>query len=197
MIKRQSNYRSRTLRHPLHGIPTFVKELENIRRYEQLKIPALKAVFCATRQTGGELQAILVTEFLGDYRSLFDLFEQWERDGRPPRQQVDTLLTTCAETISTLHRQGLEHRCLFPKHIFYSSSNETPVRLIDLEKTRWKPWSKERIVRDLTALARRSRQLTNRDRVIFLRAYCDCKQLDSTAKQLWHRIAKRVKIKSN
>lgn len=195
VIKRQSNYRSHTLRHPLRGIPTFVKELKNIQRYEQLNVPALKAIFCATRDTGGELQAILVTEFLDDYQSLYELFEQWSQQGRPSSQQINAVIAACAEAIAALHHAGLEHRCLFPKHIFYSATNAPPVRLIDLEKTRWRPWSNDRIIRDLTALARRSKQLTSRDRVRFLYTYCGCEKLDENSKKLWHRIAKRMEEK--
>lgn len=195
VIKRQSNYRSRTLRHPLRGIPTFVKELENIQHYERLNVPGLQAIFCATRKTGNELQAVLVTEFLDDYQSLHDLFEHWSQHGRPSPKQSNTVITACAEAIASLHHAGLEHRCLFPKHIFYSATNTPSVRLIDLEKTRWRPWSNDRIVRDLTALARRSKQLTTRDRVIFLRTYCGSKKLDAYGKQLWNRIAKRIEEK--
>jgi len=193
VIKRQSNYRSHTFRHPIIGVPTFLKEMESIRRYEQAGIPALKAVYCATRKINGELQAILVTEFLNGYHPLELILKNWHEQGRPNRQDCATIAQACGTLVGKLHEQGLEHRCLFPKHIFLrENSGHVDARLIDLEKTRWRPWFEARRVRDLTALARRSKHVSNRERMFFLHAYFGITKLDARAKQLWRAVAKRI-----
>ncbi|OQY17951.1 MAG: hypothetical protein B6I36_08060 [Desulfobacteraceae bacterium 4572_35.1] len=207
IIKRQSNYRSRTATHPLRGIPTFVKEYAFIKRYEQLEIPAMKAVYCATRKHAGEQQAILVTEYLEDYQSLFDLLNETQLRNNPAqRQQWQKVLHSVAQLATNLHARNLEHRCLFPKHIFVPNQilqqkaqqiTQWESCLIDLEKTRWKPWGDGHRVRDLTALARRTPQLSNRDRILFLRSYFGIEQLDTKAKKLWSQVAQRVNKKRN
>jgi tRNA A-37 threonylcarbamoyl transferase component Bud32 len=195
VIKRQSNYRSRTLRHLISGIPTFIKEMDSIARYEKAGVPALNAVYCATRQQGGDLQAILVTEFLSDYESLEAILQRWQQQGRPQRTHCQKVIQATGKLVARLHGQGLEHRCLFPKHIFIAQTDDASARLIDLEKTRWRPWLETRRVRDLTALARRSLTLPNRDRVAFLRAYYAIPHLDERAKNLWRQVAKRINAK--
>ena len=167
--------------------------MESIRRYEQAGIPALKAVYCATRKINGELQAILVTEFLSGYQPLEHILKNWQEQDRPARQDCAAIAKACGSLVGTLHEQGLEHRCLFPKHIFLRvNKDRVDARLIDLEKTRWRPWFEARRVRDLTALARRSKQVTNRDRIYFLRAYFRISKLNAHAKSLWCQVAKRI-----
>jgi len=189
VIKRQSNYRSHTLRHPIKGMATFEKEYAFIRRYEQLGVPAMRAVYCATRQQEGELQAILVTEYLENYRSLFDILN----DTQLPHSSRETMTRLVAQLVARLHEKNLEHRCLFPKHIFVPDDLSQQACLIDLEKTRWRPWGDGRIIRDLTALA----QVNTRDRILFLRYYLGIPRLDSRAKKLWQQIATRIDKKRN
>lgn len=193
VIKRQSNYRSRTLRHPFRGISTFEKEYQFISRYQQLDIPAMQAVYCATRQIGGELQAILVTEYLENYRSLFDIITE----EKLTRQEKMRLAQQVAQLVATLHEKKLEHRCLFPKHIFIPNDPTEKACLIDLEKTRWRPWGSGRIVRDLTALGRRTTNVCVREKIRFMRHYLGIKCLTQEAKQLWHQIDNRISLKRN
>ncbi len=191
IIKRQQNYRSRTLSHPLRGIPTFVKEYRFIQLYEKLRVPATTAVYCATREIDGALQAILVTEFLEGYRSLEEILESWSTKSR---RQRDEIITSVARLIAKLHNEGLEHRCLFPKHIFVPDDiTRHSSRLIDLEKTRGKPWSAQRRLRDLAALVRRTPQVGTRDRVRFFHRYFNSQRMDNNAKNLWRKIIQRRK----
>lgn len=195
IIKRQSNYRSRTLRHPLLGIPTFVKEYNFIRLYQQKAVPATTAVYCATRKQNGKLQAILVTEFLEGYRSLEDILQQWHTTAEQQRRKIITSVATLA---AKLHNSGLEHRCLFPKHIFVPDNMDSEQAcLIDLEKTRWHPWYGRRRLRDLAALARRTTMVNNRDRIRFFRGYFNIEQMDAKAKKLWRQIVDRRRKNNN
>lgn len=195
VIKRQSNYRSRTVRHPIRGISTFIKEYNFIQRYEKLEIPALKTVYCATRHQGTETQVILITEYLSDYLPLSAIQESWsEKDSW---RQRAVIVQSVAQLISKLHRQKLEHRCLYPKHIFVKMNRQsTQACLIDLETTRWKPLGYEFPSRDLSTLARRSNNVTNRDRILFLRHYLGTKQLDPQAKKLWRQVERHINRKS-
>ncbi|ERI52908.1 hypothetical protein N878_17150, partial [Pseudomonas sp. EGD-AK9] len=62
-LKRQSNHLRRSLRQPF-GEPTFAREFRNIRRYGELGIPALQAVFFAQRRAPDERRAVLLTRAL-------------------------------------------------------------------------------------------------------------------------------------
>jgi hypothetical protein len=68
-LKRQSNYVTRTLQHPL-GEATVARELRNIRRYARLGVPSLEALFYGERKVGGEHQAILLTRALDGWAPL-------------------------------------------------------------------------------------------------------------------------------
>ena len=193
VIKRQSNYRSHTLGHPIRGIATFEKEYQFIRRYQKLEIPAMQAVYCATRQVNGELQAILATEYLENHRSLFDILS--DQNYTPSDKTFITKLV--AELVANLHNKNLEHRCLFPKHIFIPNDRNKKACLIDLEKTRWRPWGEGRRIRDLTALARRTANTSTRDKVLFMHYYFGIQKLDKEAKQLWQQVDNRIKLKRN
>ena len=195
IVKRQSNYRSRTMMHPVTGIATFEKEYAFIRRYAAMGIPATQAIYCATRRINGELQAILITEFLDGYSSLADILQKMERGWQPDRQQRDTTIHQVATLIKTLHGNGMEHRCLFPKHIFIPLNSDGNACLIDLEKTRWKPWDSQRLVRDLAAFARRTTIMEKRDIVLFYRTYLGTKKLDNKAKELINAVTARLKKK--
>lgn len=201
IIKRQSNYRSRTLRHPLRGIATFEKEYNFIRRYAQLGVPATKAVYCATRVHNGDLQAILVTEYLEGYRALEDILVELSQkacDQKCLRRRRE-IIASVAQLVAKLHNSGLEHRCLFPKHIFVPDDlHHQQSCLIDLEKTRAKPWSRWRRIRDLAALRRRTTQISARENIMFFRTYLGIKHLNAEAKKLWHQVeARRSKHKNS
>jgi hypothetical protein len=75
-LKRQSNYQTYTLRHPL-GEPSFSREFRNITRYRKLGIPALQAVFYGDRRVNGERQAILMTRALDGWTDLDTLLARW------------------------------------------------------------------------------------------------------------------------
>src|ERR1051325_1758321 len=61
-LKRQENHGTRTVAHPIPGVPTFVREFENIQLCARLGIPALKALYFGCRNEGGNQRAVLLTE---------------------------------------------------------------------------------------------------------------------------------------
>ena len=139
-VKRQEDHLCRTLRHPLSGIPTFYREYRNILRLQRHAIGTLEALYYGDRRKGGHWQAILVTRALDDFSSLDD----WNvANPQPTARQRQSLIAAIASACARLHRQRLQHSCLYGKHVFVRRSPSKPeayeeddVRLIDLEKLR-------------------------------------------------------------
>ncbi|MCM2265315.1 MAG: lipopolysaccharide kinase InaA family protein [Desulfuromonadales bacterium] len=151
-IKRQSNYFTRSLAHPL-GEPTVAREFRTIMRYQELAIPSLHAVFFGERRVGGERRAILVTRALDGWTALENFMADWQ--GRDAEQQRD-IISVCARLVGRLHASGLRHGCLYPKHLFLrEQEGRWEACLIDLEKTRrlWFGWRDQ--IRDLETFLRK------------------------------------------
>jgi tRNA A-37 threonylcarbamoyl transferase component Bud32 len=167
-IKRQANYLTRSLRHPL-GEPTLAREFRNIRRYEQAAVPALEASYFAERHEAGQWQAMLLTRALDGWSELGAWLAQWPVL-TPVRRAA--LLQACGELARHLHAAGMVHGCFYPKHLFLRRKGEAfEARLIDLEKTR-RAWFGERDrVRDLEPLFRRTSVWSEADIRGFLGAY--------------------------
>lgn len=195
VIKRQSNYASRTILHPIAGIPTVVKEFQAIQRYRKKGINTMQPLYCATRRVGQQRQSILITDFLTNYIPLEDLLEQAHKDKTTLSSQT---IKEAAAIVKQLHNNKFEHRCLYPKHIFISAGKSTnQAALIDLETTRWHPLQQGVNIRDLSTLARRSSNAHTKDRIRFLRAYLGIDKMDNTAKSIWHKIVRNVDRKTH
>ena len=151
-LKRQSNHLTRTLAHPF-GEPTFAREFRNIRRYEQLGVPALQAAFFGQRKVGSEQRAVLLTRALDGWTDLDALLSRWSRMGG--KQQA--IIRATGELARTLHRAGLMHGCFYPKHIFLrEQGGDWQACLIDLEKTRPLLLGQRDRIKDLEPLVRRA-----------------------------------------
>ena len=150
-LKRQSNYLSRSLRHPL-GEPTFAAEFRNICRYQRKRVPTLRAAFFAQRRIQNAFRAVLLTRALDDWQDLSGLLDQWENLGKVQQRAA---LVACGHLARQLHEAHETHGCFYPKHIFLRESpGGYEACLIDLEKTRML-FSQRGRVRDLEALIRR------------------------------------------
>ena len=75
VVKKQQNYLSRTLLHPLSGIPTFQREIANLLHFREKGLPTLRPVLFASKSEDGYSRAVLVSEYLVGYRPLSDLIE--------------------------------------------------------------------------------------------------------------------------
>ncbi|MDH4655131.1 lipopolysaccharide kinase InaA family protein [Pseudomonas sp. JS3066] len=152
-LKRQSNFLSRSVLRPF-GEPTFAREFRNIRRYQDLGVPALQAAFFGTRQIDGERRAILVSRALDGWRELASYLELW---GGMAAVQRATLLAAVAILARRLHSAGQVHGCFYPKHVFLRETQDGfEACLIDLEKTRPLLLGRRDRVKDLEALVRRA-----------------------------------------
>ncbi|MCY1275685.1 hypothetical protein D3C76_599990 [compost metagenome] len=167
-LKRQSNYLTRSLLHPL-GEPTFAREFRNIQRYRQLEIPSMDVVFFGEREVGGERRAILVTRALEGWRDLGGWLKEWS--GLAPERRM-ALLRACGMLARRLHEAGQMHGCFYPKHIFLREEGEEfESCLIDLEKTRPLLLGTRDRVKDLEPLLRRAPDWSEADVRQLLAAY--------------------------
>jgi hypothetical protein len=167
-LKRQSNHLTRSFLRPL-GEPTFAREFRNIRRYAELGIPALEAVFFAQRRVPGEQRAILLTRALDGWQDLDAWLAGWETLGRSQRAAI---VQACGELARCLHQAGQMHGCFYPKHIFLrETARGFEARLIDLEKTRPLVFGRRDRIKDIEPLLRRAPVLDETDLGHFLSAY--------------------------
>jgi tRNA A-37 threonylcarbamoyl transferase component Bud32 len=180
-VKRQSNYFTRSLAHPL-GEPTVAREFRTILQYQILTIPSVRAIFFGERRMAGECRAILVTRALDGWVALEDFLRDWStRD----QEQRHGIVAACARLVGKLHGSGLRHGCLYPKHVFLQErQGEWSACLIDLEKTRrlWFGWRDQ--VRDLETFLRKVQIWEADGQQSFLAQYLEVSRSPGTM-QLW------------
>jgi hypothetical protein len=195
-IKRQENHITRTPLHPL-GMPTFLREMRNILRFKQHNIPALEPVYFAHRRVDGNLRAILVTEALDGYVPLETMVQQWQQSGWPKRQQRLRIMDAVADVMRAMNQHHLQHNCFYPKHIFlrFDDNGDVSVRIIDLEKVKWRLFAYAARFRDLYTLNRHSQAWSRTDRLRFFLRYLQLEHLTPAAKLFWQRIARRTLMK--
>ena len=186
-LKRQENHVTRTLLHPLRGIPTFIREMKNIMAMQAADVPALVPVYFSHKNINGAQRAILVTEALEGFTPLdeFNLkalsFIQRKR-----------LIEQVADVLKRLHAQHLQHNCLYPKHLFVKKLDAGfEVRLIDLEKTKRCLFKSNAVLRDLDTLNRHAHNFTQTDRLRFMHAYLGENTSKADLITLWNRLAQR------
>ncbi len=185
-IKRQHDYRSRTLFHPLIGIPTYQRELSNIQRLRRLNIPTLKPLFFSKNKR----DAILITQALDGYQPLDQLEPSLLK-----KTDKQALLAKLAMLLRELHRCHYMHNCCYPKHLFVRKQcpGKWTVRIIDLEKMRRCLFVHSAMIRDLSCLNKRlGTDWSARDRLFFFRSYRGEEHLTRTSKILLRRILRRA-----
>jgi len=196
-LKRQENHRARLWNHPLRGISTFLREFQHIMHYRSSGVPTLEPVYFGMRKIGKDERAILITEELTGFVSLEDRVQRWLRDGAPARPARLRLLRAAATLLRQMHDHGIQHNCFFPKHVFLRVGDDGGVeaRVIDLEKSRWRPSRLVCARRDLYTLNYHSLCWSRSDRLWFFREYLQIDRLTPYAKWLWRHIASRSQRK--
>ncbi|MEL0166664.1 MAG: lipopolysaccharide kinase InaA family protein [Pseudomonadaceae bacterium] len=152
-LKRQTGHLSRSLRHPF-GRPTVVREARALDAYRAAGVKVPGTVFAGARQQQGTWQGLLVTEALRGFVSL----DEWYASNAASQYGAAVhrhMLRELAATLGLAHAQGLQHGCLYSKHVFIRlRSQGVEIALLDLEKSR-RRWRKSAAVRhDLTQLYR-------------------------------------------
>lgn len=189
-IKRQENHMTRTLMHPLNGIPTFLREYHNIQLLHAKKIPTLDVLYFDTKGA----KAVLVTKALEGYISL-DKIEL----STLVSQDKKTLISNIAKVIRHLHLHHYQHNCLYPKHIMVRQrANGWDVKLIDLEKMKYRLVKKLVVIHDLTTFVRHLSEIWSaREKVLFFQAYFEQPKISSQSKKIIHKVCKKIKWKDD
>lgn len=190
-LKRQENHNTRSWRHPITGIPTFLREFSRIMEYRHCGVSTLEPVFFGVRAHGGDQRAILMTEEMAGFTSLSDLGHAWKSSGFPQRDVRKQIVVAVADLLRRMHDHHIRHGCFFTKHVFVRlSEGQAEAKVIDLEKSRRHPLRMACAVRDLYSLNHAPAQEWRvTDRLRFLLCYLGTERLSPGAKRLWRKVA--------
>lgn len=193
-LKRQENHKTFSWRHPIHGIPTFWREFQHIMHYRDCGVPTLEPVYFAARRDGNGHRAILVTEELAGFVSLESLVAGWARDGAPSPGIRRNVIRAVADLARRMHAGRIQHNCFYPKHVFVRIDGEgrAEARVIDLEKSRSRPFATVCALRDLDTLSRHAEGWRRSDRLRFLLDYLGVERLSRYGRWLWRQLAARA-----
>jgi hypothetical protein len=144
-VKRQQNHTRLSVWHPWRGLPTFMVEYDMLKylRMQGVRVPDV--VYAGVRDVQVGRQAILATQALQGYVELTPYCTADKMAAEPD------LLTAVAKALQTLHAAGIQHRALYPKHLFVRRVGDAyEIAFIDLEtaKHMWLPaWQRLRDLR--------------------------------------------------
>lgn len=191
-LKRQENHNRKNWRHPIHGIPTFSYEFNMIQLLVNKQVPSLVPIFFGVRGQANKQQASLMTEELAGFESLEDATETLFSAKTVSLKQQRSLIAQVAQTVGKLHRAGVQHRSLYPKHLFVDKSGERDAVVIDLEKSRTKWLPVMRTFYDLSTLNRHAKHWSKTARLYFYKQYFKTEKLNGYQKWLLKLIIKRA-----
>jgi hypothetical protein len=183
-VKRQENHIYYSWRRFFRPTATLEREFRNCLCFRELGIPSMELLYYAERRVDGKLRAILITRELEGYYSLESTAYRPIR--QMERQERDRLITSVAGIIRQMHMHRFQHTCLYPKHLLVkkNSDGSLDARFIDLEKTRWLPFRRQAVLRDLDSLQRHAQGWGRADRLRFFLAYLHEKRLNPASKRL-------------
>ena len=196
-IKRQENHLSRTWRHPIKGVATFIKEYNNLRLFHKYDIPTPELVYFGARSNNGKPQAIIATKELVGYQPLNVLLHKSGSSLIIGSKQRQALFKETAKVLYHMHQHRLQHNSLHPKHIFAKPLGDNwDIRIIDLEKAKRRVFKHTASLRDLATLRRQMTELTDKEQITFFKAYVNEAKLSIKSKKLWSQIKNRILKKS-
>jgi hypothetical protein len=198
-VKKQSNFYSYSWNRPF-GVTLAQKEFENIKLFNDLEIPCMKVVYFGARKEKGDLQALIITEALTEYRSFYDFVEHL-KDNELSFSIKNAALTEVAKLFRTAHLNGVMHNSLYPKHAFISKyyftdqqpPQEPTCRFIDMESARRSKWGSTRQLRDLETFNRRCSYFSKTRRLYFLLKYLGKEVVDQEVRAFIVRLLKKSK----
>lgn len=191
-LKKQSNHTCRTLFHPIKGIPTFRREINNILEFNKQGIATMLPLFYGEKKENGKWQALLVTKALDNYLSFDVYYERYSRNNPCKKENIKKI----AAFIRNIHDKGFRYGCLYAKHIYVLGENNIKdICLIDLEKAKKSPFKKTRLLKDLSTLYRTMGHISVKDCMQFMKYYFNTEKLDRKNKLLIKLLIKRIKRK--
>ncbi len=200
-LKRQENFYPNNLIQKWRKQLTFEREYLNYLKIRKAGVPTYDLVCFHSRVVNGNRQAVYVCEGLDGFNSLADLMVIWNREGVPKTPDRKKMVDVVVETVLHMHRGGILHNALSPRHLFFNIPKDAPydfpekleLRLIDFERLKdLKKGSDQGIQRDLFSLNRRCVGWPDRDRVRVLRQYLGLEKLDGDAKRIARELAGRT-----
>lgn len=176
-LKRQENFFMKKSLLRVLGITSLMQEERNFARLARAGVEAAPKLAFGVRRVGRNIQCLLALQALDDYISLDHLIQDWQTlpwTLAKKRQAAGAL----AQVVARLHEHHFEFSALYPKHIFFhrlwfrdEAAGAVPVRLIDLERVKWR-WSRATCARnDLEKLNRYCAALPSTLRLAFYQAY--------------------------
>jgi len=185
-LKRQCGYMRRTVKHPIAGEPTFVREYAVMQYLQSYGVGTPQTIFFAVKHQ----EAILMTEALMGYMA-WDAWRKGYTDASNSRKKA--VISAIAQMVKKMHQAGVQHRSLYPKHLFVSEDNGKnnaviKVAIIDFEKSRITPritpWVVLLKIADLITLNYRTQGLSRTQRLYFFKQYVGVKKLSVWQKRL-------------
>lgn len=197
-LKRQENHISKAILHPIKGVSTFQREFQNIQCFIKKGLPTVDPIYFACRDQEGALQAILITRELEGYQPLSA--NQFCSNGEimGDKRERTAILRSLATMMRKMHGYHLQHNCLYAKHVFVKKIGDTwDVRLIDLEKLRWRLFKRSAILRDIGTLYRHGPfyQQKLSSQLLFLKVYMGELKLSEASKSIWRAVRKSAVLK--
>ncbi|MEO1896886.1 MAG: lipopolysaccharide kinase InaA family protein [Cycloclasticus sp.] len=194
-LKRQEDHVTRSMSHPIKGIPTFFREFNVIQSFQDCNIPSLDLVFFNQWKEEGKKRACIMTEELAGFIPLSS--DDYKIGGTllPNEEQKVLLFTKIIELMHAMHRHNFQHGCLYPKHVFVKnlSTGGFDVRVIDLEKVKKVVFRERAVLRDLDTLLRRSNDWKDEDKLQFFKMYQKENELSQASEKLWEKLKNRKK----
>ncbi|KAB7627349.1 lipopolysaccharide kinase InaA family protein [Alkalilimnicola sp. S0819] len=197
-LKRQQDYLVDRPLARLRGLTTFRAEWRNLRRLQLLGIPTAPLLYFGLRKEAGRWRALLVLRELDGYRSLEALMAAW-REGELDRAQAARLADALAILLGRLHKARLCFNALYPKHIYVHAGwlaqgrgEEPALRLIDLERVRWRPTRRACVLEDIEKLNRHCEALPRGLRLRFFKAYRGVERLGGSDKRLLRALLRKT-----
>lgn len=194
-IKKQEDHTTRSLAHPIKGIPTFKWECTNIVSLSALGVPTIELLYFGTAEHKGRQRAILVSHALDEFTPV----DEWFRQARSQVSDATAhaVLRALVAAIKSIHQAGYRHGCLYGKHIFIRVvegdilDDQIEVRMLDFEKAHRSAFLRRAILKDLSQFVRHCEKLTAADLEYFLAQYFDQPHSLRTRRLLINEIGKK------
>ena len=177
-LKRQQGFTRRTLAHPVAGEPTFLREYKVMQYLQPYGVSTPQTVFFAAKSQ----EAILMTEALAGYIA----WDEWRKvHAEASYLRKRSVISAIAKMIKKMHQAGVQHRSLYPKHLFVNENEgNAKVAIIDFEKSRITPWIAILKISDLITLNYRTLDISRTQRLYFFKQYLGVSRLNAWQKRI-------------
>lgn len=177
-LKRQQGHLRRSWRQPIAGEPTFVREFEILQHLKTYKVATPEFVFFGRNNN----KAILLTKALSGFTDADNWLKKFIHFNVKKKR---AFISTIAAAVRHLHQARVQHRSLYPKHLFIKEHNGSfEVATIDFEKSRITSLVTFSRLSDLITLNNRATNLSRSQRLFFFKQYFEIKQLTPIYKKL-------------